>query len=101
MENLGSTFTKFGLYAAILIFLANIANLCINIAFNEDWSIFSVNTFNAIIEYVTLTITILMVAIPEGLPLTVAVALAYSVMRMKDQKILVRNLNSPEAIGGI
>lgn len=43
-----------------------------------------------------------MVAIPEGLPMTVGVSLAYSVMKMfyKD-KILVQDLEKPEVLGQI
>jgi P-type E1-E2 ATPase len=33
--------------------------------------------------------------------MTVSISLAYSVMRMKDDKILVRNLNSPEVMGSV
>ncbi len=40
-------------------------------------------------------------AVPEGLPLTVAISLAYSVMRMKDDQILVKNLQAPEIMGGV
>jgi len=41
------------------------------------------------------------VAVPEGLPLAVTISLAYSVMRMKDDGILVRNLDSPEMMGKV
>jgi len=50
---------------------------------------------------VTLCICVVIVAVPEGLPLTVAISLAYSVMRMKDDDILVKNLNSPEVMGSV
>lgn len=52
-------------------------------------------------DYLTLTITLIIVAVPEGLPLTITVSLAFSVMRMKDDKILVKNLNSPEVMGQV
>lgn len=58
-------------------------------------------TVETFIRSVTLTITLIIVAVPEGLPLTVGISLAYSVMRMKNDKILVRNLNSPEAMGSV
>jgi len=44
---------------------------------------------------------LIIVAVPEGLPLTITVSLAFSVMRMKDDKILVKNLNSPEVMGQV
>ena len=42
-----------------------------------------------------------MVAVPEGLPLAVVLSLAYSVLRMNDDGVLVRNLNSPEIMGRV
>jgi Ca2+-transporting ATPase len=65
----------------------------------SDEKFASRNTLNNIATYLTLTITVVMVAVPEGLPLTVGISLAYSVMRMKNDKILVKNLNSPEVMG--
>jgi P-type Ca2+ transporter type 2C len=49
----------------------------------------------------TLVIIIIIVAVPEGLPLTITLSLAYSVMRMKDDGILVKNLDSPEVMGSV
>lgn len=49
----------------------------------------------------TFAITIVIVAVPEGLPLAVTISLAYSVMRMKSDGILVRNLDSPEMMGKV
>jgi magnesium-transporting ATPase (P-type) len=45
---------------------------------------------------------LIVVAIPEGLPLTIGIALAFSVMRMyKRDHILVRNLGAPEKIAEV
>lgn len=44
----------------------------------------------------------IIVAIPEGLPLTVGISLAFSVMKMyNSDKILVRKLDAPEKMGEI
>lgn len=56
-------------------------------------------TFKNFCEDLTIVITIIIVAVPEGLPLTIGISLAYSVNRMKDDQILVKNLNSPEVMG--
>lgn len=40
------------------------------------------------------------VAIPEGLPLAVTMSLAYSVMKMKKENNLVRTLHASETMGG-
>jgi magnesium-transporting ATPase (P-type) len=46
-------------------------------------------------------IVLIVVAIPDGLPVTIGVSLAFSVNKMFKQKILVRNLEAPEKMGGI
>ena len=40
-----------------------------------------------------------MVAVPEGLPLAVTIALAFSVKRMLAENNLVRNLSAAETMG--
>ncbi len=45
-------------------------------------------------------ITVIVVAVPEGLPLAVTISLAYSVMKMKDEQNLVRRLDASETMGG-
>jgi P-type E1-E2 ATPase len=45
-------------------------------------------------------VTIIVVAVPEGLPLAVTITLAYSVNKMKDEQNLVKNLASCEIMGG-
>jgi len=53
-----------------------------------------------LMENFTLAVVIIMVSIPEGLPMVVAISLAYSTIRMFEKdKILVRNLGSPEKMG--
>jgi magnesium-transporting ATPase (P-type) len=39
-------------------------------------------TLSCIIDYVLISITVIVVAIPEGLPLAVTLSLAYSVKKM-------------------
>jgi len=45
-------------------------------------------------------VTIIVVAVPEGLPLAVTITLAYSVNKMKDEQNLVKTLASCEIMGG-
>lgn len=42
----------------------------------------------------------MVVAVPEGLPLAVTIALAYSVGKMKEENNLVRYLQACETMGG-
>ena len=59
------------------------------------------DTVNIIVENFIVAVTIIVVAIPEGLPLAVTIALAYSVGKMKDENNLVRYLQACETMGGV
>jgi P-type E1-E2 ATPase len=54
-----------------------------------------------ILRFFIIAITIVVVAIPEGLPLAVTISLAYSVGKMRDENVLVRKLESAETMGGV
>ena len=49
---------------------------------------------------VIIAITIVVVAVPEGLPLAVTLSLAYSVNQMRKENNLVRRLEAAETMGG-
>lgn len=53
-----------------------------------------------VVHYFIIAITVVVVAIPEGLPLAVTISLAYSVMKMKQENNLVRKLDASETMGG-
>lgn len=51
-------------------------------------------------EYIIVGVTIIVVAVPEGLPLAVIISLAYSVRKMLDEKNFVKRLAACEIMGG-
>ena len=59
---------------------------------SSDWS--------AMVDAFTTGVAILVLAIPEGLPLAVTIALAYSVKKMMKDNNLVRHLSACETMGG-
>jgi magnesium-transporting ATPase (P-type) len=81
--------------------LANFVNLTFTLIFNEAIRNDAPAIIKSIVDYLTLSIAIIIVAVPEGLPLAISLSLAYSVRRMKDDQILVKNLNSPEVMGTV
>ena len=87
----------FGLGAAILTFLA----LSISaFARNELPMAFDLTVGAALLEFAIVAVTIVVVAVPEGLPVAVTISLAYSVRKMARDKNLVRRLASCETMGG-
>lgn len=55
--------------------------------------------FSQLLHFVIIGITVLVVAVPEGLPLAVTIALAYSVKKMLKDSNLVRHLHACETMG--
>lgn len=52
-------------------------------------------------EYIIVGVTIIVVAVPEGLPLAVIISLAYSVRKMLNEKNFVKRLAACEIMGGV
>jgi Ca2+ transporting ATPase len=52
------------------------------------------------VDYLIIAVSIIVMAVPEGLPLAVTISLAYSVGKMKDENNLVRFLAACETMGG-
>ena len=53
-----------------------------------------------LLDYLLIAITVVVVAIPEGLPLSVTLSLAFSVKRMLKDQNLVRKMEACETMGG-
>ena len=53
-----------------------------------------------ILDIIILCISIVVVAIPEGLPLAVTLSLAFSIKKMMDHNNLVRKMHACETMGG-
>jgi P-type E1-E2 ATPase len=54
---------------------------------------------NFYVKFVIIGVTVLVVAVPEGLPLAVTLSLAYSVKKMMADNNLVRHLDACETMG--
>ena len=52
-----------------------------------------------LLEFFIIGVTVLVVAVPEGLPLAVTISLAYSVRKMMRDNNLVRHLDACETMG--
>jgi len=62
----------------------------------SEWSLYYINYY---VKFVIIGVTVLVVAVPEGLPLAVTLSLAYSVKKMMADNNLVRHLDACETMG--
>ena len=65
---------------------------------NRSWD--TGTDLKKLLDYLMIGITVVVVAIPEGLPLSVTLSLAFSVKRMLKDNNLVRKMEACETMGG-
>lgn len=92
-ENIGN----FGLISAILIVAILLLRLAIERIQAKEWER---DNWGDLVEFLLIGITVLVVAIPEGLPLSVTLSLAFSVKKMLKDQNLVRKIEACETMGG-
>lgn len=71
--------------------------LRVNLFSAEAW--FSLSTLNEIMLFVLVAITLIVVAVPEGLAMSVTLSLAYSMRKMTATNNLVRRMHATETMG--
>lgn len=74
--------------------------MIVTTAFIKEESLITMKTLDELVKFIIISITIIVVAVPEGLPLAVTISLAFSVMKMKKENNLVRKLEASETMGG-
>lgn len=100
LEVIANQIGYIGFGVAIVTFIAMTSRLVLNIIWSTDLYFLSPATFDSIIQFFIIGITVIVVAVPEGLPLAVTMSLAFSVMKMKKENNLVRKLHASETMGG-
>jgi magnesium-transporting ATPase (P-type) len=100
LEKLAGYIGKFGYIAGALIFISMTLFLIIKIMFT-DKGLLDPETLQNMLRYFTIGVSIVIVAVPEGLPLAVSIAMAFSVDTMKKDNLVVKRLEAPESLGYI
>lgn len=112
LEMIATDIGKMGTYIAILIvhillfryFLEGLTQRNTDLFGGEspaiDDSQLFVNALSKWISYVIVGVAIIVVAVPEGLPLAVMISLAYSISKMLQDNNDVKRLSSCEIMGG-
>jgi P-type E1-E2 ATPase len=99
MQNLTTHFTKYAIYSSVVIFILNITIMIISVSNAEEngTRIF----FSKITRNINYAVILWMTSVPEGLPLAIGMSLAFSVMKMYKDKVLIKKLDAPEKLGCI
>lgn len=106
LAGLAGTLSKLGYLAAVLIAVADLFNSFLidnGMSLSRAWA--DVCTWTVcvprLMHALTLAIAIVVVAVPEGLPMMIAVVLSSNMLRMLKDKVMVRKPVGIEASGGL
>jgi len=98
LETIARDIGKFGLISAILTFLVLFIRFLVDRGLTHTWK--DKDKWVDIVKFAIIAVSVVAVAIPEGLPLSVTLSLAYSVKKMMKDNNLVRKLQATETMGG-
>ncbi|KAL5231453.1 hypothetical protein ABZP36_030229 [Zizania latifolia] len=90
---------QIGLVFAVLTFLVLMVRLLADKAMHFGLLNWSANDALTIVNYFAIAVTIIVVAVPEGLPLAVTLSLAFAMKKLMNDKALVRHLAACETMG--
>ncbi|XP_041984230.1 plasma membrane calcium-transporting ATPase 3 isoform X16 [Aricia agestis] len=83
---------------AVLTVIILVIQFCVR-TFVLDGKVWKATYINNLVKHLIIGVTVLVVAVPEGLPLAVTLSLAYSVKKMMKDNNLVRHLDACETMG--
>ena len=106
LRKLAEIISKFGYIGAALVSISYLFSVIfINNGFNMTKVIETVTNFHVMFGYIlyamTLSVTIIVVAVPEGLPMMITLVLSSNMKRMLKDNILVRKLVGIETAGSL
>jgi len=96
LETIARDIGKFGLISALLTFIVLFIRFLVDRGATDTWG----DKWVDIVKFAIIAISVVAVAIPEGLPLSVTLSLAFSVKKMMQDNNLVRKLQATETMGG-
>ena len=106
LRGLAKTISKIGYIGAILASLSYLfANIVIANNFDSDLILATITDFPVIFNHLlyalTLSVTIIVVAVPEGLPMMITLVLSSNMKKMLKDNVLVRKLVGIETAGSL
>lgn len=94
LEKTAQLIQNYSVVACILSILTHTLFLICLIMFSSDHHLFTNDTLLKMGKIAIIAVVILIVSIPEGLPLAVSIAMALSINQLKKDQILIKNLEA-------
>lgn len=94
LDRLGSLISKLGYSIAILVLVGRLTIYFTSMG-SFEWTSF----VTSLLQSIMIAVTVVVVSVPEGLPMAVTLSLAYSMQRMLKTNNLVRKMHACETMG--
>lgn len=99
LNGVATVIGKIGLGFAVLTFLVLVVRFLVEKALKHEFTSWSSSDALTLVDYFAIAVTILVVAVPEGLPLAVTLSLAFAMKKLMNDWALVRRLSACETMG--
>lgn len=90
---------KIGLGFSVVTFVVLVVRFLVEKAIRHEIAEWSSSDALILLNYFATAVTIIVVAVPEGLPLAVTLSLAFAMKKLMNDKALVRHLSACETMG--
>lgn len=98
LTKLASTLSRFGYLGAAVV---GISDLLFNTVFKSGFSPSALSLASALLHSLTLAVSVVVMAVPEGLPMMITVVLSSNMLRMQREHVMVRKLVGIETAGSV
>ncbi len=98
LSALAGTLSRFGYFCAALVAASTLINAFV---LDKSFVFSTVNVARELIHAVTLAVSVVVVAVPEGLPMMITVVLSSNMVRMQKQHVRVRRAIGIETSGNV
>lgn len=95
LEGLAGLITRVSYAIAALVIVGSTVMYALQGGFANDWA----HTLGYFLQKIMIAVTVIVVAVPEGLPMSVTLSLAYSMRSMMKTNNLVRRMHACETMG--
>lgn len=94
LKDLAKTLSKLSYICALIVFVSYLFN---SLIINKDF----INYASHLIYAITLSVTVVVMAVPEGLPMMITLVLSSNMKRLLKRNVLVKRINGIETSGSL
>jgi len=95
LDGLAAIITKISYLLAGIIIIGRIFNYTLFYSFTEDW----LTSVKFLLDTLMIAVTLIVVAVPEGLPMSINLSLAFSMKKLMRENTLPRTMHACETMG--